>query len=194
MAWHRWEQPVVAVCEVVPVVAMVPVCPSIVHIPALCSGPLFNTAVVWIDWLGLMQSIHCFAPSCYRLLQEKNTHLVSINSPLCNPCISEYCYGCPPLAVGSRHGWLTGACTCHAQHSRGILYIYCEYGRCEFDKFRVDASISQAAWYTGRSLLQVYFYPLNTYTCMYMNPMDDVRVKINSKMLSCRKLLILYQY
>ena len=35
IGWHIWEQPVVAVCGVVPDAAMVPVFPSIVHIPAL---------------------------------------------------------------------------------------------------------------------------------------------------------------
>ena len=35
IASHRWEQPVVAVCGVVPVTAIVPVPPSVVHIPAV---------------------------------------------------------------------------------------------------------------------------------------------------------------
>ena len=35
IVWHRWKQPLTAVCGVVPVAAIVPVFPSIVYIPAL---------------------------------------------------------------------------------------------------------------------------------------------------------------
>ena len=35
IAWHRWEQPAVSVCGVVPVAAMVPAFSSIIYIPAL---------------------------------------------------------------------------------------------------------------------------------------------------------------
>ena len=35
IAWHKWEQHVVSVCGVVPVVAIVPVFPSTVLITAL---------------------------------------------------------------------------------------------------------------------------------------------------------------
>ena len=59
IAWHRWEQLVVAVRTIVPIASIVQVLPSIVHIPALYRGQYCNTHE------------HCVASAIVRLSYEK---------------------------------------------------------------------------------------------------------------------------